>query len=249
MASQFDLDRAPVAPRGALGGVPVIDLSAPHDQVVTDIARACAEWGFFQVVGHGVPGGDLERVIATARAFFVQPRAVKRADASLARQSLGLLRPRADQGAARPQGSVRHRPRRGRHAHCGWRPVRRSDTLAERPDRVRAGDARMVWADGIIVRPARRPDRRRPRRFRRRSCTTRSRPRTPAISGSTIIPPATRSPPSWAPRPISASTTIPMRARSRSCYRTGLAGFRFIATASGTMSSRLPAPSPSTSAT
>jgi isopenicillin N synthase-like dioxygenase len=79
MAGQLDLDRAPVAPHGALGGVPVIDLSGPHEQIVTDIARACADWGFFQVVGHDVPAADLERVIATARAFFSEPREVKRA--------------------------------------------------------------------------------------------------------------------------------------------------------------------------
>jgi isopenicillin N synthase-like dioxygenase len=80
MARQVNLDRAPVAPRGALGGVPVIDLSNPHGLVVTEIARACADWGFFQIVGHDVPPGDLERVIAAACAYFAQPREVKRAN-------------------------------------------------------------------------------------------------------------------------------------------------------------------------
>ena len=79
MASQADLDRAPIAQRGALGGVPVIDLSGPHERIVTEIARACADWGFFQVTGHGVPATDVERVIATARGYFAQPREVKRA--------------------------------------------------------------------------------------------------------------------------------------------------------------------------
>lgn len=79
MATNVDLDRAPVAPRGALGGVPVIDLAGPHEQVVTDVARACAQWGFFQVTGHDVATDDVERVIATARAFFAAPRELKQA--------------------------------------------------------------------------------------------------------------------------------------------------------------------------
>ena len=73
-----DLDHAPVAPKGALGGVPVVNLAAPHDTVVASIARACRDWGFFQVVGHGVSFGQVERVIATARAYFALPREVKR---------------------------------------------------------------------------------------------------------------------------------------------------------------------------
>src|SRR5947208_12565383 len=72
--SHTDLDQAPVAPRGSLGGVPVIDLAAPHEAVVAAIAQACRDWGFFQIVGHGVSPGEVERVIATARAFFVRPR-------------------------------------------------------------------------------------------------------------------------------------------------------------------------------
>ena len=48
--------------------------------VVTEIARACADWGFFQITGHEVPAADVERVIATARDYFAQPRETKRAD-------------------------------------------------------------------------------------------------------------------------------------------------------------------------
>jgi isopenicillin N synthase-like dioxygenase len=76
--SEADLDQAPVAPRGSLGGVPVIDLSGPHDAVVAAIAKACRDWGFFQIVGHRVSPGEIERVIATARACFARPREAKR---------------------------------------------------------------------------------------------------------------------------------------------------------------------------
>jgi len=73
-----DLDQAPVAPRGSLGGVPVIDLSQSREFIVAAIADACRDWGFFQVTGHGVSPGEVERVIATARAYFARPREAKR---------------------------------------------------------------------------------------------------------------------------------------------------------------------------
>jgi isopenicillin N synthase-like dioxygenase len=76
--SQIDLDQAPVAPRGSLGSVPVIDLAAPHEIVVATIAEACRDWGLFQVTGHGVAAQEIERMIATARAYFGLPREAKR---------------------------------------------------------------------------------------------------------------------------------------------------------------------------
>jgi isopenicillin N synthase-like dioxygenase len=76
--SRIDLDQAPVAPGGSLGGVPVIDLTGNHGTIVAAIAEACRDWGFFQIVGHGVSPGEIERVIATARAWFAKPREAKR---------------------------------------------------------------------------------------------------------------------------------------------------------------------------
>ena len=76
--NDLNLDLAPVAPRGSLGGVPVIDLAGPRDAVVASIATACRDWGFFQVTGHGVASQDFERVIETARAYFARPRDEKR---------------------------------------------------------------------------------------------------------------------------------------------------------------------------
>ena len=75
----LNLDESPVAPSGSLGGVPVIDLGQPRPQLVDAIADACANWGFFQVTGHGLSTNELTRAIATSRAYFAQPRAVKRA--------------------------------------------------------------------------------------------------------------------------------------------------------------------------
>jgi len=62
--------------------VPVIDLGPlldPHDptdvpatelEVVTKIGMACEEWGFFQVVNHGIPVDLIEEMLDTSRKFF-----------------------------------------------------------------------------------------------------------------------------------------------------------------------------------
>ncbi len=73
-----DLDQAPVATDGALGTVPVVDLREPRDRLLREIDRACSDWGFFQVRGHGVPQPVFEHLLEAARAFFALPREVKR---------------------------------------------------------------------------------------------------------------------------------------------------------------------------
>jgi isopenicillin N synthase-like dioxygenase len=78
MSSTDDLDRAPVAPAGALGGVPVIDLADGQSNVIRMIAAACRDWGFFQVIGHGIAANEIEEVIANAKAYFALPREAKR---------------------------------------------------------------------------------------------------------------------------------------------------------------------------
>lgn len=76
--TEIDLDHAPVAPPGALGGIPVIDLRDPAEAIARRIGTACREWGFFQVIGHGVPDELTSEVLGTAKAFFAQPRSEKR---------------------------------------------------------------------------------------------------------------------------------------------------------------------------
>ncbi|MEO7602168.1 MAG: 2OG-Fe(II) oxygenase family protein [Sphingomicrobium sp.] len=76
--SDLDLDRAPIAPAGSLGGVPLIDLSSPAPDVVEAVGQACRDWGFFQIVGHGVASELTEEVLTTARRFFALPRDEKR---------------------------------------------------------------------------------------------------------------------------------------------------------------------------
>ena len=63
---------------GEDAGVPLIDLSPiiiggddpKSAAVVGEIGRACEEWGFFQVINHGVAAEKRRRAEAAAREFF-----------------------------------------------------------------------------------------------------------------------------------------------------------------------------------
>jgi isopenicillin N synthase-like dioxygenase len=59
--------------------IPVIDI-AHLDRAATRAAidRACTDWGFFQVVGHGMAPQVIDEIFAASRAFFAQPSADKR---------------------------------------------------------------------------------------------------------------------------------------------------------------------------
>ena len=67
----MDLDLKPQATGDALAhSVPVIEISGlvadPSStsavQAIDAIARACEEWGFFQVTGHGIPAQRINHV-------------------------------------------------------------------------------------------------------------------------------------------------------------------------------------------
>ncbi|CAN6466917.1 unnamed protein product [Victoria cruziana] len=60
--------------------VPTIDLQRlkSHDQeerseAITDLGRACEEWGFFHLINHGVPENLRLRMLAAGRKFFDLP--------------------------------------------------------------------------------------------------------------------------------------------------------------------------------
>jgi isopenicillin N synthase-like dioxygenase len=59
--------------------VPVIDLAGEPAQVEDAVARACADWGFFHLIGHGLDAGLLAAAMAQARGFFAAPAQAKRA--------------------------------------------------------------------------------------------------------------------------------------------------------------------------
>lgn len=74
--TEIDLDAAPVAPEGSLGSVPVIDLTDPGAR--NAVGQACRDWGFLQVVGHGVPQSAIDSVLDLTRRYFALPAETKR---------------------------------------------------------------------------------------------------------------------------------------------------------------------------
>ncbi|CAM8907059.1 unnamed protein product [Rhodiola kirilowii] len=60
-------------------GLPVIDLGEiDNSKTITEIGDACRNWGFFQVVNHGVDLSVREKAEAAARSFFALPIEEKR---------------------------------------------------------------------------------------------------------------------------------------------------------------------------
>lgn len=61
-------------------GIPIIDLSSYNDnnkrddeqlqRLVSEVGDACANWGFFQVINHGVPSEHRQRIESASRKFF-----------------------------------------------------------------------------------------------------------------------------------------------------------------------------------
>ncbi|CBI32489.3 jasmonate-induced oxygenase 2 [Vitis vinifera] len=60
-------------------GIPLIDLSSANaSNHVSQIADACKNWGFFQVINHGVPSESRRKIEDAARKFFALPLEEKR---------------------------------------------------------------------------------------------------------------------------------------------------------------------------
>uniref|UniRef100_A0ACD5WZ83 Uncharacterized protein n=1 Tax=Avena sativa TaxID=4498 RepID=A0ACD5WZ83_AVESA len=58
----------------AAAAIPVINLgSTDRAAVVAAVGRAAAEWGFFQVTGHGVPPESVAAAVDATRAFHEAP--------------------------------------------------------------------------------------------------------------------------------------------------------------------------------
>jgi isopenicillin N synthase-like dioxygenase len=64
--------------------IPIIDVSGflegteeGMQRVAAEIGSACRDRGFFQIVGHGIPEEQIQRVYDLAKAFFDQPEEIK----------------------------------------------------------------------------------------------------------------------------------------------------------------------------
>ena len=78
-------------------GIPVIDLSPLHSSnkvsnfegPVKEIGNACKDWGFFQVINHGVSLEKCQKIEKTSRRFFAQSLEEKRKVKRTEKQVLG----------------------------------------------------------------------------------------------------------------------------------------------------------------
>jgi len=72
--------------------IPVIDISRLDDDPIAlrRIDHACRDWGFFHIVGHGVPAELLNATHAAMHAFFSLPTDAKRAIERTATNSWGF---------------------------------------------------------------------------------------------------------------------------------------------------------------
>lgn len=64
--------------------IPVIDLEGVHTdanlrrQIIDQLGEACQEWGFFQLINHGIPGDVLDGMVDGIRQFHEQDTEVKK---------------------------------------------------------------------------------------------------------------------------------------------------------------------------
>ena len=82
-------DRPSLNPENSDVNIPIIDLTGLSEDENTlpattldQISLACREWGFFQVVNHGVSPGLMDRAREAWRSFFHLPMEIKQAYAN-----------------------------------------------------------------------------------------------------------------------------------------------------------------------
>ena len=77
----FEMDSSNVPVEPAELNVPTIDLSATisDDDVVEIVSNACAEYGFFQIINHGISSDLIDCYLDECRRYFELPLDVRNA--------------------------------------------------------------------------------------------------------------------------------------------------------------------------
>ncbi|XP_039145613.1 1-aminocyclopropane-1-carboxylate oxidase homolog 3-like [Dioscorea cayenensis subsp. rotundata] len=57
--------------------IPIFDLSLPRPIAVDLIRSACQDWGFFQLINHGIPLSTIDNTISSVRSFHELPAAIR----------------------------------------------------------------------------------------------------------------------------------------------------------------------------
>ena len=96
ISNSDNLDWHPVAELASLtDSVPILDIGAlkndADDSVVQEIAQACKDWGFFQVVNHGVSADLIDQTWQQCRQFFRAPAGTEGRGNAQPRKPLGLF--------------------------------------------------------------------------------------------------------------------------------------------------------------
>ena len=72
--------------------IPVIDIAKLDDSAtLAKLDNACREWGFFQVVEHGIDSGVTAALLDEMRAFFALPTTTKRSISRTADNQWGFF--------------------------------------------------------------------------------------------------------------------------------------------------------------
>jgi isopenicillin N synthase-like dioxygenase len=72
--------------------IPVIDIGRlMTEHTLSELDAACREWGFFQVVNHGIPRDSIDRLMHAAREFFELPLEDKQAVSRTAENPWGYF--------------------------------------------------------------------------------------------------------------------------------------------------------------
>ncbi|KAK9122825.1 hypothetical protein Sjap_012427 [Stephania japonica] len=58
--------------------IPTIDLSHPREEVIEQIKRASHDWGFYQIINHGISNEIIDQTINAVKSFYKLPMEAKK---------------------------------------------------------------------------------------------------------------------------------------------------------------------------